>query len=154
MTLLEDIQKTLYCFICMETVRVPVMCLNCCQLGCTECFVKWINEKNQCPHCRTKVRPQELIRIPSLENIAEKVKSMEVNSCSSHLNFKEYYCLDCEMNEHKKKHRAYKTVPMKSIDVRGRGKPSTHIYIYIYAQGLSSRLIRNISMHDVIYISL
>lgn len=49
------------CSICMEKLKNPVLEPSCHNLFCGQCLLKWLQQANKCPLCRTKVDITELI---------------------------------------------------------------------------------------------
>jgi SNF2 family DNA or RNA helicase len=59
------------CYICLDTIKDPVMEPNCQNIFCGKCLLKWI-EQNQhnptCPLCRRKIHLNEIIYIDNNSN--------------------------------------------------------------------------------------
>lgn len=51
------------CNICYDTLKKPVMEINCQNLFCGECLLKWIQNKNTCPLCRIIIDNKKLVYI-------------------------------------------------------------------------------------------
>jgi len=51
------------CNICLETITDPVMEPNCQNVFCGKCLLKWLENNNTCPLCRTNVEKNKLIYI-------------------------------------------------------------------------------------------
>jgi len=49
------------CTICYDRPRRPKVAVLCGHFGCEDCWQKWLNEKHECPVCRCKVRPNNLV---------------------------------------------------------------------------------------------
>lgn len=65
------------CNICFETLKKPVMEINCQNLFCGECLLKWIQNRNTCPLCRIVIDTKKLVYISEEENkdfVVEKKK--------------------------------------------------------------------------------
>jgi hypothetical protein len=51
------------CHICCDVLKEPLMEPNCHNIFCGKCLLKWLQCKNSCPLCRTKIDPQKLVYI-------------------------------------------------------------------------------------------
>lgn len=70
------------CYICYDTLEYPVLEPNCQNLFCTRCLIKWLEQNNTCPLCRTEINMSSLIYIkkdePSLPKAHEECKMTKV----------------------------------------------------------------------------
>jgi SNF2 family DNA or RNA helicase len=58
------------CNICYDTIKSPVLEINCQNLFCGECILKWLQCKNTCPLCRVVIDKKKLIYVKT-DNEAE-----------------------------------------------------------------------------------
>lgn len=49
------------CVCCQQPPEAPKVSVHCGHLGCSECWARWMLQKFECPVCRRKVRPNNLI---------------------------------------------------------------------------------------------
>jgi len=59
------------CFICYDTLEYPVLEPNCQNLFCTKCLIKWLQQNNTCPLCRTDINMSNLIYITDDESVKD-----------------------------------------------------------------------------------
>lgn len=62
------------CFICYDTLEYPVLEPNCQNLFCTKCLIKWLQQNNTCPLCRTDINMSSLIYITDNESVKDTVE--------------------------------------------------------------------------------
>ncbi|KAI8897087.1 hypothetical protein BC833DRAFT_595063 [Globomyces pollinis-pini] len=96
----QKVQDLFKCFICYESLVKPVLCPYCSKVGCERCVKKWlIEEKSQCPHCRSPLNPSELVSFRFMDDLANQLKSFlnqtPMESCPKHIAPFYYYCHDC-----------------------------------------------------------
>jgi len=61
------------CLICFDEMKNPLLETNCQNMFCGECLLKWLQNKNSCPACRSFVKPEDLIYIDiEKKNSSEK----------------------------------------------------------------------------------
>lgn len=58
--------ETLRCSLCLENCTGPTT-PPCGHLFCWKCILDWVNDKMQCPVCRSPVKPRQLIALQSFE---------------------------------------------------------------------------------------
>jgi SNF2 family DNA or RNA helicase len=51
------------CHICCDPLTKPVLEPNCHNIFCGNCLLQWLQQKNSCPLCRSKIEPQQLVYI-------------------------------------------------------------------------------------------
>ena len=69
--LLESIEETLQCTICMVKLENPHICIHCSQIFCLKCIEKWLKKctsNGKCPHCK-KIIIGKLVKIRWLDEV-------------------------------------------------------------------------------------
>ena len=66
-----EIIDKLKCYICMEKIKKPRMCKFCQRAACENCLKNWLQTKNQCGFCRTKIKFSDTIEMPIINDIAD-----------------------------------------------------------------------------------
>ena len=118
-----EIKDNLKCYICMDKLKKPRMCKYCHRAACEECLKKWLKDKGSCGFCRKRIKFEEAIDIPIIDDIANFIENLEKqrdnkngkdiifdsdcaeiastnlnkdeNICSKHNNKLEYFCFQC-----------------------------------------------------------
>ena len=67
--IINEISDLIKCYICLDKIKNPKMCIFCHRLACDECIRKWLNEKNTCGYCRHRITRFDFINIPFMSNI-------------------------------------------------------------------------------------
>ena len=67
------------CNICFDTLKTPVLEINCQNLFCGECLLKWLQCKNTCPLCRAEVDIKNLVYIETEKTGTVKLSSETKN---------------------------------------------------------------------------
>jgi len=62
------------CNICCEALKKPILEINCQNVFCGECLLKWLRVKNTCPLCRTEIDPKNLVYIKNEEESVVDIK--------------------------------------------------------------------------------
>ena len=122
-----EIKDKLKCYICMSQVKKPRACKYCNRPACQECLKLWLRTKNACGFCRKKIKFEETIEIPIINDIAdffikaidkednEKSKNIKENKDENKI-FDSYTQIvsssklsdnDDECSKHKKKYEYY-----------------------------------------------
>lgn len=73
----EPINDVFRCFICMEKLKDAHLCPSCSKLCCLQCISRWVNEKNQCPHCRQCLQISELVNCRWFEEVAFHIENLQ-----------------------------------------------------------------------------
>ena len=71
------------CHICCDVLQKPVMEPNCHNIFCGNCLLQWLQRKNSCPLCRTKIEPTKLVYIE--ENSSSGLKTAKSSEDEVHL---------------------------------------------------------------------
>ena len=66
----DQVKDHLKCYICYNKIEKPRMCRNCNKLACEECLKNWFSNKKQCAFCRSKMRFEDTIYVPIMEEIS------------------------------------------------------------------------------------
>ena len=114
--IINEISDLIKCYICLDKIKNPKMCIFCHRLACDECIRKWLNEKNTCGYCRHRITRFDFIDVPFMSNIKilldynknleEKKEDLEKenkklniklneNRCNKHNEKILYYCINC-----------------------------------------------------------
>ena len=110
---LNDLSKTLHgnvesiikCFICLDTIKKPLMCPLCQKLMCEECITKYLNDKKkQCPHCHIPLKLNQLIQVSFMSDLVNYIDKIGMNNnkekneiCKKHQIEFLYYCDTCKI---------------------------------------------------------
>lgn len=89
---------TANCTICYDTVKFPIIDINCENVFCVECLVKWLVNSSTCPLCRIKLNPEKdlvyircettpLIRISRHERAFEIINKNKLGKFLVYINF-------------------------------------------------------------------
>ena len=65
-----QVKDHLKCYICYNNINKPRMCRNCKKLACEQCIKNWLKAKKQCAFCRTKIKFDDTIYIPIVEELS------------------------------------------------------------------------------------
>ena len=114
--IINEISDLIKCYICLDKIKNPKMCIFCHRLACDECIRKWLDEKNTCGFCRHRIRRSDIIDIPFMSNIEilldynknleekkedleKEIKKLNIelneNRCNKHNEKILYYCINC-----------------------------------------------------------
>ncbi|RUP51508.1 hypothetical protein BC936DRAFT_147779 [Jimgerdemannia flammicorona] len=90
----------LQCFVCYDPLRVPVLCPSCSKLACDACMRRWILKDKKCPHCRTALTIDKLIRARFVEEFQQQIAANKAKqakeACPTHPHKTlTYYCSRC-----------------------------------------------------------
>ena len=66
-----EIKDILKCYICMDKLKKPRLCKYCNRPACGACLQNWLKSKHSCGFCRKKIRYEETIEIPIINDIAD-----------------------------------------------------------------------------------
>ena len=66
-----EIMDQLKCYICMDKLKKPRICVFCHRPACDNCIKKWLDKKHHCGFCRKKINYNETIEIPIISDIAD-----------------------------------------------------------------------------------
>ena len=66
----DQVKDHLKCYICYNQIKKPRMCKYCNKLACEECLKNWLSNKNKCAFCRTKMRFEDTVYIPIMEELS------------------------------------------------------------------------------------
>lgn len=100
----SSIAEIFKCFICFDKVTDAQLCPCCSKLVCLTCIQRWLLEqKPQCPHCRTPLLVSQLVSCKFISEITEeldKVRGKETTNnteklCSVHQSPLSYFCSTC-----------------------------------------------------------
>ncbi len=73
---IQVVKDTLQCTICKELLDAETVMFCCCNLlACKTCANRWIDQSDNCPHCRAPARLQTLIPVRRLQPIIEKLEN-------------------------------------------------------------------------------
>ena len=75
------------CPICYNNLNQPILELNCQQLFCGECFLKWFQIKGSCPTCRFNILPKNLVYIDNDNNPVTNFDEYNNNNLLTKINF-------------------------------------------------------------------
>ena len=96
---LEDLLK---CIICFSKLIDSKMCPFCSKLFCKMCIHRWLIEnRSQCPHCRSGLRLEQLVNCRFLNDITQVLENLSVakkevlEKCINHGCPLNYYCISC-----------------------------------------------------------
>jgi len=119
----DTLRDSFQCYICLSKVVKPKMCKVCKRMGCEECIIKWLQKYSYCGICKTRSRPEDMISIPILDDVAtffinnidnhpitkdknddkkeeekkeEEDNNLDSNMCKKHKAKLDYYCLQCD----------------------------------------------------------
>ncbi|EAR97126.1 B-box zinc finger protein (macronuclear) [Tetrahymena thermophila SB210] len=98
------IQDILTCLICFGKLKNAHMCPDCQKMCCESCIKQWLSSKSHCPHCRSHLRPSNLMKCRFVNEITtalEKIEQIEQKKekqgiCEEHDNPLLYYCQICK----------------------------------------------------------
>lgn len=55
------------CVICHDTIKNPILELNCCNIFCGQCALKWFCSEKYCPLCKVKINYSHLYHFNTIE---------------------------------------------------------------------------------------
>lgn len=95
-----NLDEFLNCYICFNKVLNAVMCPFCSKLCCSDCIIKWLTQRQQCPHCRSSLRVSQLVNCRFVADISAaidkiKLKQNEEEKCPTHNQPLIYFCNTC-----------------------------------------------------------
>ena len=81
-SLKQDIDLVASCFTCVICMRIefPVYWSSCCKiiLGCVSCISQWVSDTRTCPHCRSVIDLEELVKVPEMRSLCETLSKYTV----------------------------------------------------------------------------
>lgn len=99
-----SIAEIFKCFICFNKVTDAQLCPCCSKLVCLTCIQRWLLEqKPQCPHCRTPLLVSQLVSCKFISEITEELDKIRDKAttnhaeelCSIHRSSLSYFCSTC-----------------------------------------------------------
>lgn len=100
----SSIAEIFKCFICFGKVTDAQLCPCCSKLVCLTCIQRWLLEqKPQCPHCRTPLLVSQLVSCKFISEITEELDKIRDKAttnhaeelCSVHQSPLSYFCSTC-----------------------------------------------------------
>lgn len=100
----SSIAEIFKCFICFGKVTDAQLCPCCSKLVCLTCIQRWLLEqKPECPHCRTPLLVSQLVSCKFISEITEELDKVQGKAttndieklCSVHQSPLSYFCSTC-----------------------------------------------------------
>jgi len=96
--IIGKIQEHFNCGICLESVKIPMMCSKCSKIFCKCCINRWLELRNRCPHCRHNLTPDRLVKCGWVDQITEDLETVKTKDmCESHRLPLSIYCRTCSI---------------------------------------------------------
>lgn len=70
------------CFICLDKLEYPLICLCCQKLCCSSCVERWLRRQKRCPHCRSKLTLEELGSCKYLQRLTLQLERSHSVACA------------------------------------------------------------------------
>lgn len=67
----SEIKDALTCFICLEKVKNPHMCLNCRKICCEECLKMWFESNYKCPLCKVETSLKDMPKLDFIDQFSD-----------------------------------------------------------------------------------
>ena len=71
----DQVKDHLKCYICYNQIKKPRICRYCNKLAYEECLKNWLSNKNKCAFCRTKMKFEDTVYIPIVEELSDYFKN-------------------------------------------------------------------------------
>ena len=96
--IIGKIQEHFNCGICLESVKIPMMCSKCSKIFCKCCINRWLELRNRCPHCRHNLTPERLVKCGWVDQITEDLETVKTKDmCETHGLPLSIYCRSCSI---------------------------------------------------------